>query len=109
MSNSDRVTGQVKWFNRQTGWGFITLLDDTNEDIFAHWRSLNIENEQFKYLVAGEYVELDIKLDESNKTHPKTADNVTGICGGTLMCQVRQTFKNDTEQRRTVGDIVLQQ
>lgn len=110
MTESETHTGQVKWFNRQTGWGFITVLG-TNDDIFVHWRSLNIEDEQFKYLVAGEYVEFGINVDELNKKHPRTAVNVAGIRGGSLMCQFRQTYKNSNESehetKRTVGEIIL--
>lgn len=110
MVESERHSGQVKWFNRQTGWGFITVLS-TKEDIFVHWRSLDIDSEQFKYLVAGEYVELDINVDKSNKKHPKTAINVSGIGGGELMCQFRQNFKNrdDTlsDVNKSVGEIIL--
>ena len=108
-------TGQVKWFNRQTGWGFITIreTDTEHKDIFVHWKSLNIESEQFKYLVAGEYVELNIKHDETNQKHPYTAENVTGIKGGLLMCQFRQLEENNSEKGKTrrtrhkVGDIVM--
>ena len=112
--------GQVKWFNRQTGWGFITICgDDTqHNDIFVHWKSLDIATEQFKYLVAGEYVELDIKHDPSNEKHPYTAENVTGIRGGLLMCQFRQLEEKNSDNRvrsnrrpqrsqRKVGDIVM--
>ena len=114
MVDTERQLGQVKWFNRQTGWGFITILDsDTeNDDIFVHWRSLRIENEQFKYLVAGEYVELNIKHDESNQKHPRTADDVSGVRGGRLMCEFRQENKasaaaDGVREKRTVGDIIL--
>ena len=121
MVDTERQLGQVKWFNRQTGWGFITILDsdtenndsDTeNDDIFVHWRSLRIENEQFKYLVAGEYVELNVKLDESNQKHPRTADDVSGVRGGRLMCEFRQENKTSASaegarEKRTVGDIIL--
>ena len=114
MSESERQLGQVKWFNRQTGWGFITILDSEtdNDDIFVHWRSLRIDNEQFKYLVAGEYVELNVKVDESNQKHPRTADDVSGVRGGKLMCEFRQENKNASEgevvrEKRTVGEIIL--
>ena len=112
MVDTQRQLGQVKWFNRQTGWGFITILENDNDDIFVHWRSLRIKNEQFKYLVAGEYVELTVKLDNSNKKHPRTADDISGVYGGKLMCEFRQenkdTSSDDVErERRTVGDIIL--
>lgn len=112
MADSERQFGQVKWFNRQTGWGFITILGDESSDIFVHWRSLRIENEQFKYLVAGEYVELNVKVDESNQKHPRTADDVTGIRGGKLMCEFRQDNKSSSatesvREKRTVGEIIL--
>jgi cold shock CspA family protein len=114
MVDTERQIGQVKWFNRQTGWGFITILDNKteNDDIFVHWRSLRIDNEQFKYLVAGEYVELNVKLDESNKKHPRTADDVTGVRCGKLMCEFRQdnktsAYDEDVREKRTIGDIIL--
>ena len=112
MADTERQLGQVKWFNRQTGWGFITILGSDNDDIFVHWRSLRIENEQFKYLVAGEYVELNVKVDESNQKHPRTADDVSGVRGGKLMCEFRQDNKNSsseesTKEKRTVGEIIL--
>lgn len=112
MAETERQLGQVKWFNRQTGWGFITILDNDNDDIFVHWRSLRIENEQFKYLVAGEYVELNVKVDETNQKHPRTADDVTGVRCGKLMCEFRQENKESAssdgeKEKRTVGDIIL--
>lgn len=112
MTDTERQLGQVKWFNRQTGWGFITILGSDNDDIFVHWRSLRIESEQFKYLVAGEYVELNVKVDESNKTHPRTADDVSGVRGGKLMCEFRQENKSTSSdegarEKRTVGEIIL--
>ena len=107
MSDLNKNLGQVKWFNRQTGWGFVTVCE-TNEDIFVHWKSLDIKNEQFRFLVAGEYVEFNIKVDESNTKHPKTADNVTGVRGGLLMCEFRQKFeKKEVSRNKNVGDITL--
>jgi len=111
MTDTKRQLGQVKWFNRQTGWGFITILESDNDDIFVHWRSLRIDSEQFKYLIAGEYVELNVKVDVLNKKHPRTADDVSGVRGGKLMCEFRQEHKSSSEEssieKRTVGEIIL--
>ena len=60
--NSTRITGQVKWFNTKTGYGFITAIDGdhTGKDIFTHYSSLRVTDSQYKYLIQGEYVELMI-------------------------------------------------
>jgi cold shock CspA family protein len=98
-------TARVKWFNRTAGWGFVSLTTRTeqheNDDIFIHWKSLEVENEQYKYLVNGEYVNLKINFTP-NGQHSYQASNVTGIDGGMLMCETRN---NENESRRdTEGD-----
>lgn len=37
-ASGDRESGQVKWFNANKGFGFITR--DNGEDIFVHFRSI---------------------------------------------------------------------
>ena len=82
--------GRVKWFNNKAGYGFIT---DCNEnDIFVHHTSLIVTNEQYKYLVQGEYVEFKV-IKTTNSKYEYQADQVRGIKGGKLMCETRNEFK----------------
>jgi len=92
------LTGRVKWFNNKVGYGFITITDGENSgtDIFAHHSAINVENQQYKYLVQGEYVEFNLIKTQSEK-HEYQASNIIGIKGGKLMCETR----NELRQART--------
>ncbi len=50
------MTGKVKWFNAEKGYGFITT--DSNEDIFVHYSQ--IQSDGFRTLDEGQEVEFDI-------------------------------------------------
>lgn len=100
----EKITGQVKWFNNKSGFGFITAVtgDKKDEDIFVHHSDLRVKEEQYRYLVTGEYVEFvvtDMDSTEENK-HKYKAVDVTGVVGGTLMCEVR--FSNQDENKSKV-------
>ena len=54
---SERVTGTVKWFNREKGYGFIAR--EGAEDVFAHYSS--IRGSGFRNLNEGEEVEFAVE------------------------------------------------
>ncbi len=98
-------TGQVKWFNRRRGYGFIKILrsqntDDTyvGKDVFVHQSHITPKQSTYRTLEDNEYVEFGLSLDEKNTTQ---AVNVTGIMNGTLLCDAhaeRQKFLSKKEE-----------
>ena len=50
------MTGTVKWFNAEKGYGFISVED--GDDVFAHFSA--IQSEGFKTLEEGQKVNFDI-------------------------------------------------
>jgi CspA family cold shock protein len=106
--NTTSVTGRVKWFNSKSGFGFITITegDNAGNDIFVHHTSLNVTNDQYRYLLEGEYVELDISTIASGK-HSMQSANVKGIKGGKLMCETRydcRLLKNAYREEKNNAD-----
>ena len=83
-------TGRVKWFNNKAGYGFISITDGekAGNDVFVHHSNVLVSSEQYKYLVQGEYVSFSMVRVEGDK-HEFQAHNVTGVNGGTLMCETR--------------------
>ncbi|AYF05247.1 cold-shock protein CspA [Bacillus wiedmannii] len=51
------VTGQVKWFNNEKGFGFIEVPGEN--DVFVHFSA--IETEGFKSLEEGQKVSFEIE------------------------------------------------
>ena len=64
---SERVTGTVKWFNGQKGYGFIAR--DGGEDVFVHYSA--IAGQGFRNLEEGERVEFAI---EQGQRGPSAAE-----------------------------------
>lgn len=106
MSSSDtsasvRLTGRVKWFNNKTGFGFITIVGGNEQikdasEIFAHHSAIKVSQEQYRYLVEGEYVEFSVSNTASGD-HKFQAADVRGVKGGKLFCETRN------EQRVSVS------
>jgi cold shock CspA family protein len=87
-----RLTGRVKWFNNKTGFGFITALegDQKDSDIFVHHSTIKVAQDQYRYLVQGEYVEFVLsKITDSASKHEFQAADVSGVKGGKLICETR--------------------
>jgi cold shock CspA family protein len=89
-----RVIGYVKWFNNKAGYGFITVTDGerSGSDVFIHHIAIEVENQQYKYLVQGEYVEFEL-VRTTSADHEWQSSNVNGINGGKLMCETRREYK----------------
>lgn len=93
-SGSEQCHGRVKWFNNKAGYGFITVSEGPVEgDVFVHHSALSVSEEQYKYLVQGEYVEFKLSRVEGGK-HEWQATSVGGCNGGKLMCETRREVRN---------------
>jgi cold shock CspA family protein len=98
--DSSSYVGQVKWFNNRLGYGFITIISECeskNQDIFVHQQHITPKTSDYRALQQGEYVSFQLGTADSNTEgesvkHDNQAVNVTGVFGGTLMCDhnVRQ-------------------
>ncbi|MEW5755385.1 MAG: cold-shock protein [Pseudomonadota bacterium] len=53
-----KLTGTVKWFNAEKGFGFITQ-DNGGEDVFVHFRA--IASDGYKTLNEGQSVSFEIE------------------------------------------------
>lgn len=54
------LTGTVKWFSKEKGYGFITR-DDNQGDVFVHFSA--IQQRGFKTLEQGQRVEFEVEQD----------------------------------------------
>ena len=64
---SERVTGTVKWFNDQKGFGFLS--QEGGADVFVHHSA--IQSEGFRSLAEGDRVEFSV---EDGPKGPAAAD-----------------------------------
>ena len=105
-SETERLLGRVKWFNNKAGYGFITVTDGerSGSDIFVHHTAISVINQQYRYLVQGEYVEFSlVRAHQSSSKHEFIASDVSGINGGKVMCDTRTELKNKVSER--FGDV----
>tara|TARA_B100000242_G_C43030132_1_gene479845 strand:- start:202 stop:579 length:378 start_codon:yes stop_codon:yes gene_type:complete len=87
-TEGNKLLGQVKWFNNQLNYGFITVISEGEHngvDVFVHQTSVTPQVSNYRTLTQGEYVSFVFSENENEK-HPYHATNVTGVNGGKLMC-----------------------
>jgi CspA family cold shock protein len=94
MTDVSRQTGIVKWFDNKKGYGMITVMESTHKgnDVFAHHTEVQVGTQQYRYLVAGEYVSFGVNQiagDESKFT----AVNIKGVLDGPVMCETINSEK----------------
>jgi CspA family cold shock protein len=56
---SERITGTVKWFNSEKGFGFIAPDGEGSEDVFVHYSAIQAEG--FRTLDEGDRVEFTVE------------------------------------------------
>ena len=102
--SSELCIGRVKWFNNKTGYGFVTVIDGdkVGTDVFAHHSGISVDDEQYKYLVQGEYIQFNLSNVESSENYKYQAANITGIKKGKLLCETRN--ENRTTMSSRTGD-----
>ena len=99
--------GCTKWFSDSLGFGFVTICDGElkGKDIFVHHSGIKPLNSNYKTLKKGEYINFNIIEGEKGLQ----AVDVTGICGGPLMCDAvinsskQYTFKKKVNNRGGKG------
>ena len=106
MNTPQKVIGQIKWFNKTSGYGFadIVLIHEglethglkKGDEVFIHHTSIKPVTECYHMLYTGEYVEFDII--KNNPTDRPQAKDITGIAGGKLMCDINEETKLKRKQ-----------
>lgn len=98
--------GRVKWFNNKAGYGFITVIDGRDAadkigtDVFTHHSAICVIDEQYKYLVQGEYVEFTLSPVESTADYKYQASSIKGLKGGKLLCETRNETRSSMPPRQ---------
>ena len=105
----NKLAGCVKWFNMKTGFGFLSVVRsvsgsdlEVGSEIFVHHSNVKVAEEQYRFLVQGEYVEFDVS-NVANGQHSCQAVDVTGMFGGKLMCETRNEARQQHGERDEGG------
>ena len=109
VSGGQKMAGCVKWFNMKTGFGFLTVVRGggsgelkVGSEVFVHHSNVKVQEEQYRFLVQGEYVEFDVS-NVANGQHSCQATNVTGMFGGKLMCETRNDVRQSSSSQQQGG------
>lgn len=94
MAEASRLTGVVKWFSVQKGYGFVKV-DDGDEEFFVHQSSINSDG--FRSLRENDKIEFSIAVGEDKRTR---AVDVTGPNGSSLPDNPRKSKSKSDGGRR---------
>jgi len=92
---AERFTGQVKFFDKDRGFGFIVRISDKKE-YFVHFTAVKPTTQCWNVLYKGEYVEFSVT--DGNKG--QQASDVTGIDKGSLLCEHEFEYRRRRYQKR---------
>ena len=108
-TDSSKYTGRVKWFNNKFGYGFITVVSTDADasaaigsDVFAHHSEVSVGEDQYRYLVQGEYVEFSV-VKTTSGNHDFQCSAIRGIHGGQLICETRHTAREQYNKTTATG------
>ena len=103
-SNATVYEGRVKWFNNKAGYGFVTVIggDKDGVDVFSHHSSICVSDEQYKYLVQGEYIEFKVSTMETDDSKQQ-ATSICGVKGGKLLCETRNENRSSNTKHRNIS------
>jgi cold shock CspA family protein len=108
-TSGQKMAGCVKWFNMKTGFGFLTVVRGggsgelkVGSEVFVHHSNVKVQEEQYRFLVQGEYVEFDMS-NVANGQHSCQATNVTGMFGGKLICETRNDARQSSSSQQQGG------
>lgn len=64
------LTGIVKWFDKDKGFGFI-VPDDGGKDVFVHSSDIEAEDENLRTLLDGQHVEFELQIGPKGRKAKK--------------------------------------
>jgi cold shock CspA family protein len=111
------VIGQVVWFDRKKGFGFVKVVDPDSElfdkELFIHYSSIQCDS-SFKFVFPGETVSLNAEknTEQSEGQKEYLTSNVRGVFGSKLMIDnerymfkvIRKTNREEEEPVEEDGD-----
>ena len=74
--------GQVQWFNKKKGFGFIKNVNEPeSNDVFFHFSDIQSMNGGYKIVFPGEFISMDLDM----KDNKPICKNIRGVGGLPLL------------------------
>tara|TARA_B100000745_G_scaffold257548_1_gene180554 strand:- start:114 stop:476 length:363 start_codon:yes stop_codon:yes gene_type:complete len=79
--SADSHVGQVQWFDKKKGYGFIKIISEDQNNIQVFFHFSDIKSKNYKVLFPGEFVSMDL----GEKDGKQVCKNITGVYGLPLL------------------------